>query len=260
LWRAVRDDSKYSRTIAFAAALPALRRRIERDLGRAGLPRAKMLALVVRLLETTLLRVGNEEYARDNKSFGLTTLRNRHVKVDGSEVLFSFRGKSGKVVQVGLRDRRLARVIRQAQDLPGQQLFQYIDDDGEVQPIDSDDVNGYLRAATGDDFSAKDFRTWAGTVLAARALRAQLEDGVEDAAQPANRQVVAAIKEVAQALGNTPAVCRSSYVHPQVLEAFLDGSLRELAAAREKGAAPDDEELVVELLRRRVNAATVAPA
>jgi DNA topoisomerase-1 len=255
LWRVVRDEAKYSRTIAFAAALPALRRRVGRDLARPGLPRQKMVALVVRLLETTLLRVGNEEYARDNKSFGLTTLRNRHVRVTGSEVNFSFRGKSGKVVQLGLRDRRLARVLRACQDLPGQRLFQYVDEAGEVQPIDSEDVNEYLRAAMGDDFSAKDFRTWAGTVLAVGALRELSVGLVNGREHPTNSHVVAAIKGVAQALGNTPAVCRRCYIHPQVVDAYLDGSLGELVAARSDAGPTDDEALVIELLRRRVDAA-----
>jgi DNA topoisomerase-1 len=248
-WHEVRDEAKYNRTIAFAEALPKLRRRVTRDLALPGSPRRKMVALIVRLLEATLLRVGNEEYARDNKSYGLTTLRNRHVKVTGSEVTFSFRGKSGKAVELGLRDRRLARAVRAVQDLPGQRLFQYVDREGELQPIDSDDVNGYLRAAMGDDFSAKDFRTWAGTVLAANALRAEL--GGEDGSRPTNGHVVAAIKQVAQTLGNSPAVCRRSYIHPGIVESFLDGSLGELAAG-------DDETLVVELLRRRLDAAPAA--
>ncbi len=245
LWRVVRDEAKYGRTLAFAAALPKLRRRVARDLARPALPRSKMVAVVVRLLETTLLRVGNEEYARDNRSFGLTTLRNRHVRVRGNDVRFSFRGKAGKTVEVGLRDRRLARLLRQCQDLPGQRLFQYVDANGNVQPIDSDDVNEYLRTVMGDDFSAKDFRTWAGTVLAAQALRA-----IET--EPAPRNVVRAVREVARSLGNTPAVCRSCYIHPQVLDAYLDGSLGKLEAP--PAGLRNAERFVLDLLRSRVSA------
>jgi DNA topoisomerase I len=257
LWRVVRDEAKYGRTLAFATALPKLRRRVARDLARPGLPRPKMVAVVVRLLETTLLRVGNEEYARDNRSFGLTTLRNRHVRVRGSEVRFSFRGKAGKTVQVGLRDRRLARLLRKCQDLPGQRLFQYVDENGEVQPIDSDDVNEYLRTVMGDDFSAKDFRTWAGTVLAAQALRAidaETADGPDagDGPAPAARNLVRAVREVARSLGNTPAVCRNCYIHPQVLDAYLDGSLGKLEAPGT--GLRNAERFVLDLLRSRVSA------
>src|SRR2546423_1625725 len=170
-WRAVRDETKYSRLIAFGEALPTIRARVEHDLGLPGLPREKVLATVVRLLETTLIRVGNEEYARQNRSYGLTTLRNRHVDVRGTELRFHFRGKSGKEHEVALHDRRLARVMRRLQELPGQELFQYVDEDGTRASIDSDDVNAYLREIAGEDFSAKDFRTWAGTVLCAVALR-----------------------------------------------------------------------------------------
>src|SRR4051794_13823038 len=198
LWSQSRDEAKYERTIAFARALPRLRRRVTRDLRRRGLPREKVIAAVVRLLETTLVRVGNEEYARDNRSYGLTTLRNRHANVRGEGLKFSFRGKSGVKHTVGVRDRRLARVVRQCQELPGQRLFEYIDDDGTIQPIDSDDVNAYLRDAMAGDFTAKDFRTWAGTVLAARALQ-ELE--------PTKKGVTQAIERVAASLGNTPAVC-----------------------------------------------------
>lgn len=251
LWRTVRDEAKYGRTLAFAAALPKLRRRVSRDLARPGLPRLKMVAVVVRLLETTLLRVGNEEYARDNRSFGLTTLRNRHVRVRGSEVTFSFRGKAGKVVQVGLRDRRLAKLLRHCQDLPGQRLFQYLDENGDVQPIDSDDVNDYLRTVMGDDFSAKDFRTWAGTVLAAQALLA-IDAEMGETPDPAARNVVRAVEEVARSLGNTPAVCRSCYIHPQVLDAYLDGSLAKLAVPGT--GLRDAEQFVLELLRDRLAA------
>ena len=209
--------------IAFAAALPRIRDALRRATspGR-GLPREKVLAAVVRLLELTLIRVGNDEYARLNRSFGLTTLRDRHARVEGAAIRFRFRGKSGKPHEVGLRDRRLAAVVRRCQELPGQELFQYVDEDGESDDVASDDVNAYLREIAGEDFTAKDFRTWAGTVLAYRALRALAAGDDERAAQ---RNVVEAIRPTAERLGNTPAVARGSYVHPAVLEAYLDGSL-----------------------------------
>jgi len=267
LWRALRDEAKYDRTTDFARALPRLRKRVERDLARPGLPRRKMLALVVRLLETTLMRVGNEEYARENKSFGLTTLRNRHVHVDGTQVRFSFRGKSGKVLEVDVRDRRIARVMRELQELPGQRVFQYVDENGTVQPIDSDDVNEYLRDAMGDDFSAKDFRTWAGTVLAASAL-CQVQDGAEADPTPSKKRMVQAVKEVSRSLGNSPAVCRGSYIHPQIFDAYLDGSLAKAAARSGPRSAPrgkggeedlrDEERLVLDVLKQRLSRAAAA--
>jgi len=221
-WREARDDTKYGRMVVFAQALPALRATVEADLARPGLSRRKVLATVVRLLEVSLIRVGNEEYARTNESFGLTTMRDEHVDVAGSTVSFRFRGKSGKEHSVHVHDRRLARIVQRSQDLPGEELFQYVADDGEGQTIDSGDVNDYLREATGQDFTAKDFRTWAGTVLAARAL--QEFEGFDSEAQ-AKRNVVEAIEAVAERLGNTRAVCRTSYIHPAVLDAYLDGSL-----------------------------------
>ena len=221
-WHEIRDESKYGRMIAFGDALPALRQRVDADLARSGLPREKVLATVVRLLETTLIRVGNEEYARTNDSFGLTTLRDEHVAVDGAMVRFSFRGKSGKEHTVDVRDRRLAAIVKRSQDLPGEELFQYLDEQGEHQSIGSADVNAYLREVTGQDFTAKDFRTWAGTVLAARALQ-EFEQVDSDAA--AKRNVVGAVERVAERLGNTRAVCRKCYVHPAVIDAYLDGSL-----------------------------------
>jgi DNA topoisomerase-1 len=260
LWRTFRDEAKYGRTIAFARALPALRRRVQRDLARPGMPREKMVAVVVRLLEATLLRIGNEEYARTNRSFGLTTLRNRHVEVRGEQIRFSFRGKSGKAHEVGLRDRRLARVLRELQDLPGQRVFQYRDADGNVQPIDSEDVNEYLRAAMGDDFSAKDFRTWAGTVLAARELRAI--DAAGEALDAPPKRVARAIAAVARSLGNTPAVCRNCYVHPAIVDSYLDGSLSRAQArdaAYSRGLRAD-ERLVLGLLRRRQSRLATARA
>jgi DNA topoisomerase-1 len=216
-WRAARDESKYGRLVAFGRALPKLRRRIEADLKRSGLPREKVLAAVVRLLEITLIRVGNPEYARANKSFGLTTLRDRHAKITSSGASFEFRGKSGKVHQTGFQDRRLARVVKACQDVPGQRLFQYLDEDGARHAVESADVNAYLREAMGEDFSAKDFRTWAGTVGAARTLL--LQDPPADAAE-AKAAVNRCVKVVSGVLGNTPAVCRACYIHPAVFDAF----------------------------------------
>jgi DNA topoisomerase-1 len=219
-WREVRDAAKYEHMLAFGHALPTIRERIEHDLALPGLPRAKMLATVVRLLESTLIRVGNEEYARQNRSFGLTTMRDRHVDVAGSTLRFQFRGKSGKQYDVGIHDRRLARIVKRCQELPGHELFQYLDDDGQWHTVESADVNDYLREITGQDFTAKDFRTWAGTMLAAQAL-----DESEAAASDtqAKRNVGRAIDAVAERLGNTPAICRKCYVHPAVLDVYLDG-------------------------------------
>ena len=228
-WRELRDEDKYERMLDFARVLPRIRRRVDRDLRRRGLPREKVVALVVRLLESTLARVGNEEYAQQNRSFGLNTLRTRHARVGRETVRFVFRGKHGVEHSVGVRDRRLARVVRQCQDLPGQALFQYREPDGSLHRVDSDDVNSYLREASGRDFTAKDFRTWAGTVLAARALQ-ELE-AVDSEAQ-AKRNVVAAIESVARQLGNTRTVCRRCYVHPAVIDAYLEGTM--LAVVRER--------------------------
>jgi DNA topoisomerase-1 len=223
-WRLVRDDAKYLRMISFARALPGIRRVVEEDLKRPGLHRQKVLAAVVHLLQTTFMRVGNDEYAKQNQSFGLTTLRHRHVRVDGSDVLFRFRGKSGVQHDIKLHDPYVARIIRKMRELPGQELFQYVDDDGQRHCIDSGDVNAYLREAAGEDFSAKDFRTWAGTVLATLALQAF--ERVDSQAQ-AKQNVVRAIENVARRLGNTPSICRKCYVHPAVIESYLDGSFAE---------------------------------
>lgn len=223
-WRLVRDDAKYLRMISFARALPGIRRVVEKDLKRPGLHRQKVLAAVVHLLQTTFMRVGNDEYAKQNQSFGLTTLRHRHVRVDGSDVLFRFRGKSGVQHDIKLHDPYVARIIRKMRELPGQELFQYVDDDGQRHCIDSGDVNAYLREAAGEDFSAKDFRTWAGTVLATLALQAF--ERVDSQAQ-AKQNVVRAIENVARRLGNTPSICRKCYVHPAVIESYLDGSFAE---------------------------------
>jgi DNA topoisomerase I len=221
-WRAVRDETKYGRALAFMRALPAIRKRVDADLALPGLPRDKVLAAVVRLLERTFVRVGNEEYARQNGSFGLTTLRNRHVRVSGDRVRLRFRGKSGKEHAIELADERLARIVRRCRDLPGYELFEYFDDDGQVRTLDSSDVNEYLRAASGAEYTAKDFRTWAGTMLAALALRAAPRP---DTAAGARRSLAQALAAVADRLGNTPAICRRCYVHPAVIDCYLEGSL-----------------------------------
>jgi DNA topoisomerase-1 len=224
-WRQVRDETKYDRLLAFGRLLPRIRRRVAKDLAMPTLSRNKILATVVRLLETTLIRVGNEEYARTNDSFGLTTMRDRHVKVNGSTMRFEFRGKSGIVHAVDVTDRRLARIVKQSRDLPGYELFQYIDEQGQRRSIDSSDVNAYLQQIAGEEFTAKDFRTWAGTVLAAGAL--QEFQPYKSAAQ-AKRNVVAAIEAVAKRLGNTKAICRKCYIHPDIINSYMEGSLAEL--------------------------------
>jgi DNA topoisomerase-1 len=221
-WREIRDQTKFDRLMDFARALPGIRKRLKRDLRRQGFCREKILATVVRLLEVSLIRVGNEEYARDNHSYGLTTMKNRHAKVRGAKIKFQFRGKSGRDHVVEVEDRRVAKIVRACQDLPGQDLFQYVDDEGQKHDVGSGDVNDYLREIAGRDFTAKDFRTWAGTVSAASVLR-QL--GSVDSENDLKKNVVAAVKATAQSLGNTPAVCRKAYIHPAVIEAYLDGSL-----------------------------------
>ncbi|WP_260987611.1 DNA topoisomerase IB [Roseomonas gilardii] len=221
-WREARDAAKYGHMLEFAACLPEIRKQVAADMARHGLPREKVLATVVRLLEETLIRVGNEDYAAQNGSYGLTTLRNRHVRLGGGEIRFDFKGKSGKRWRVGLRDRRIARVIRACQDLPGQELFAYRDEAGEAHAIRSEDVNDYLREITGRDITAKDFRTWAGTVMAALALR-EFERFDSEAA--GRRNIREAIERVARRLGNTPTVCRKCYVHPDLLEGYLAGGL-----------------------------------
>jgi DNA topoisomerase-1 len=257
-WRTGRDDAKFERLIDFARVLPRIRARCDADLATPGMSREKVLAAVVRLLETTLIRVGNDEYARLNRSFGLTTLKQRHATVTGTQVRFRFRGKSGRQNEVDIRDRRLAAVIRRCQDLPGQELFQWIGDDGEPHDVASDDVNDYLREISGIDVTAKDFRTWAGTVLAYRALRA-LAPGTDD--RSSRKNVVEAVRFTSDRLGNTPAVARRSYVHPAILEAYMDGSIGGalLEAAEDQTvppSAPDprEERQVVALLRKRIAA------
>ena len=251
-WREVRDENKYGRILTFARALPLIRQRVDGDLRLPGLPRDKILATVVRLLETSHIRVGNEEYARQNKSYGLATLRNRHVNVSGSTIRFEFRGKSGVEHALDINDRRLAKIIKRCQDLPGYELFQYIDDDGEHRAIDATDVNDYIRQIAGEDFSTKDFRTWAGTVLAARALR-QFETAASDS--ESKRNVVQAIESVAKKLGNTKAVCRKCYIHPAVLQSYTDGSLLRALRRRLKKEINDslgldaEEAAVLKLLK-----------
>lgn len=255
-WRNVRDEVKYERMINFGKALPQIRAEVDRALKLPGLPREKMLATIVYLLEATMMRVGNEEYARTNKSFGLTTLRNRHVKVDGSDVEFRFRGKSGVYHKIHVHDRRLARIIRSTRDLPGQELFQYVDEEGETHSIDSSDVNDYLRAITGEDYTAKDFRTWSGTVLAALALQ---EFEKFDSETQAKKNVVRAIESVAEKLGNTPSVCRKCYVHPAVLDAYLEGTVLEALRERTEQQLTEDlhalqpeEAAVLAMLQQRL--------
>jgi DNA topoisomerase-1 len=221
-WRETRDETKYERMILFAAALPLIRQQVEQDLARPNLPREKILATIVRLMETTYIRVGNTEYARTNRSYGLTTLRNRHVDVTGSTVTFSFQGKSGVHHTIDLSDRRLARIVKRCLDIPGYELFQYLEPDGSHHSIDSADVNEYLRDITQQHFTAKDFRTWAGTVLACETLRAF---EAFDSETQAKKNIVEAIKSVATRLGNTPSVCKKCYIHPAVLDSYLGGAM-----------------------------------
>ena len=222
VFREVRESTKYEHVVAFADALPAIREVVEEHMGVRGLPREKVLATVVHLLETTLIRVGNDDYAKQNSSYGLTTLKNRHVAVDGNEVRFRFTGKSGKHWSLRVKDRRVAKIIKACQDLPGQELLQYVDEAGNCQDVTSTDVNEYLKEITGKEITAKDFRTWAGTVLAAMALN-ELESF--DSAAQAKRNLRAAIEKVAGRLGNTPTICRKCYVHPEVLNSYMDGNL-----------------------------------
>ena len=262
-WREVRDESKYSHMLVFGRELPKIRARVDHDLGLAGLPREKVVAAIVRLLERTLVRIGNEEYAKTNKSFGLTTLRQRHVKVRGQGMTFDFRAKHGIQWHVELKDRRLSKIIAKLTDLSGQELFQYVDDDGHTHGVTSDDVNAYLRDITGQDITAKDFRTWAATNLAAIAL-AELEHF--DTKAKARKNVLRAVESVAKMLGNTPSICRKCYIHPAIFDAYLDGSLLEGIRARAEetldhdGAGLTAEEIAVTafLDRRLAQGATVA--
>ncbi len=260
-WREVRDEVKYERMIKFGQALPAIRAEVDRALDLPGLPREKVLATIVYLLETTMIRVGNEEYARTNKSFGLTTLQRRHVRIDGSDIEFRFRGKSGVYHKVKVHDRRLARIVRRSRDLPGQELFEYVDDDGETRSVDSSDVNDYLRRISGEDYTAKDFRTWSGTVLAAMALQ---EFEQFDSQAQAKKNVVRAIESVAEKLGNTPSVCRKCYVHPAVLDAYFEGAtvqvLQERAAEVAAGELQPEEAAVLAMLQERLAREAERPA
>jgi DNA topoisomerase-1 len=253
-WREVRDETKYDRMLEFARVLPAIRHRVNQDLALPGLRREKILATVVRLLERSMIRVGNDEYRRQNNSYGLATLRNRHVNVSGSTIRFEFRGKSGVRHAVDLNDRRLAKIIKQCRDLPGYELFQYIGDDGERYAVDSADINDYLRQIAGEEFSSKDFRTWAGTVLAARALS---EFHGSDKKIPPKKNILQAIEAVAKRLGNTKAVCRKCYIHPTVIDAYKDGSFLQILKRRVKKSpnsvhdlAPE-EAAVLALLKRK---------
>ena len=249
-WREVRDETKYGRMLAFSEALPGIRKRVERDLGRAGLPREKVIATVVRLLESTCIRVGNDEYAKANRSYGLTTLQDRHVEISGSKLRFEFRGKSGKTHTVSLNDRRLARIVRRCQALPGEDLFQYVDDEGVRQTIGSGDVNDYIREISGQEFTAKDFRTWAGTLLAVAALT---EVGEWSTQRQAKSNVIRAVDRVAEQLNNTRAVCRKYYVHPAVFDAYLAGTMLEALQNGTKHSLKSDlnseEASVVRLLQ-----------
>ncbi|MFN0100125.1 MAG: DNA topoisomerase IB, partial [Gemmatimonadaceae bacterium] len=249
-FREERDESKFDRMLAFSAGLPGLRERVEQDLALPGLPRRKLLATIVRLLDKTLIRIGNEEYLRDNKSVGLTTMRRRHVEVDGHVLTFTFRGKSGVQHEIAVTDRRLARIVKQLQELPGQELFHYVDDDGIRIVVDSADVNGYLQEITEEDVTAKDFRTWSGTMLAAQALRAA---GPASTVAEVKRNVNLALDAVAKRLGNTRAVARKYYVHPAVISAYYRGlaapSLkRSRRKLRDSAALRRDEVLVLQFL------------
>ncbi len=255
-WRATRDETKYGRVIAFGKALPSIRERTEHDLRLHGMPREKVLATVVRLLELTLIRVGNAEYARENKSYGLTTMRNEHVEVNGSTIRFKFKGKSGKFHDIDLKDRQLARLVKHSRDLPGYELFSYVDEAGNTHDIESADVNEYLREITGEAFTAKDFRTWAGTVLASLALR-EFEPATSDS--EARKNIVRTIERVAERLGNTPAICRKCYIHPVVLDTYLQGSLIETLQQRAKHEVETnqpgldaDERMVLDFLEKRL--------
>lgn len=248
-WREVRDESKYMRMLEFAAALPAIRERIDADLRKQGMPREKVLAAVVQLLETTTIRVGNDEYAKTNDSYGLTTMLNDHAKVSGSTVRFSFKGKSGVKHAISLQDKRLAKIVRSCQDIPGQELFGYLDDDGNPHDVTSQDVNDYIREISGGDFTAKDFRTWVGTVQCA-SLLAEAPDAETQADR--KKTIVDAVKQVAERLGNTPAVCRKSYIHPELLAAYTeDGTLGTPHKARALKGLLSEERFVVQFLKRR---------
>jgi DNA topoisomerase I len=256
-FREVRESTKYHHMLAFAESLPTIRAKVQEHLALRGLSREKVLATVVHLLEATLIRVGSDEYARANKSYGLTTLKNRHIEVNGSALKFNFKGKSGKVWKLNVRDRRIAKVIRACQDLPGQELFQYIDEGGEIHDVTSSDVNEYLREIAGEDITAKDFRTWHGTMLAAMALA---EFRKFDSEAGAKRNIRDAIQKVAARLGNTPTICRKCYVHPEIITTYIEGSLLiEVKEEVEQELREDlamlrpEEATVLTLLRNRLS-------
>ncbi len=246
-WREIRDGNKYDRMLQFGEALPKLRQRLENHLAAPGLSREKVMALVVTLLESTLIRIGNSRYARDNRSYGLTTLRTRHVDISGTSIRFHFRGKSGVEHEVTLRDRRLARLMRRCMELPGQQLFQYLDEDGQRRAVSSNDVNLYLREMTGSDFTAKDYRTWAGSALALERLR-KLDSTPESVAK---QNLVETVKQVASQLGNTPAVCRQCYIHPAIMDAFSAGDLTRLRTARKRKWLSAEEVALLNFLQQQ---------
>ena len=263
-WRVVRDEAKYGKMLVFGRVLPMIRAQVKQDLSLPGLPKRKVLAALVALLEKTMMRVGNEEYAKTNKSFGLTTLRNRHAKVKGSKLTFDFRGKHGVSHHIDLQDRQLARVVERCRDLPGQDLFQYLDETGETHAIGSDDVNDYLREISGEEITAKDFRTWAATNLAAAALR---ELATFDSQAAAKKNVVQAVEDVAKKLGNTPAICRKCYIHPAIFDGYLDGSLLEGLKARADDVLNShadgltaEEVAITAFLSRRLGEAIADPA
>ena len=260
-YRQIRNQTKFHRMLDFAAALPEIRSRVRHALNRQNLSREKVIATVVMLLETTFIRVGNEEYAKENSSYGLTTLRDRHVKIDGNTLRFHFRGKSGLMHDVSIEDRRLARIVRECRDLPGYELFQYADEFGELHALDSSDVNAWLHEISGEDFSAKDFRTWAGTVQAALALAAI---GPFTSDTEAKRNIVEAVKRTAERLGNRPATCRKYYVHPAILDAYLDGSLIESLGCASESHAPasaaglrPEEKCIVKIIGKRAKATAI---
>jgi DNA topoisomerase-1 len=258
-FREVREQTKYNKMIAFGRALPRIRKRVDQDLKKPGLSRERVLAAVVKLLETTLIRVGNDEYAKSNNSFGLTTLQDKHADIKGSKISFEFKGKSGIDHEIDLSDPRLARIVKESQDLPGQELFQYLDDAGQVRDITSTDVNQYIRDIAGEEFTAKDFRTWAGTVLAAMALR---EIEAFSSQSQAKKNIVKAVEEVAKRLGNTKAVCRKCYIHPTVIDSYLDGTLvevltkkAELKLTKAIKTLKPEEAMVLTLLQQRLKRA-----
>jgi DNA topoisomerase-1 len=263
-WRAHRDLAKYTHIIEFARKLPEIRARTRRDLRKHGLPREKVLAATVRILEKTLIRIGNEQYTRENKTFGLTTLKDHHAKINGAKVVFDFRGKHGVHRNVGFHDPKLAEIVRKCRDLDGEELFQYVDDDGNVCDINNTDVNNYLREISGEAFTAKDFRTWAGTVLTANALQ---QMALADSQRQLKRNLIAAVEQTAKQLGNTTAVCRKCYIHPAVLNSYMDGSLVktlkrriEMKLESKQDSLGTDEQAVLHLLQSTLNRMRKLPA